>query len=145
MVPGSVEIGGGPANGVGPPRAGYLTGMGIAIGLGGVLLALAAAALRWKSRSRRVGVAASLVVAAGWTLAAQFLIKPLVPGPVLAVLILGGLTLGILLIAVIGSHSSRKLADGTKPSANARNAGASAGSDPSSTSNHVTDGSENRR
>ncbi|MDX3193770.1 hypothetical protein PV458_35660 [Streptomyces sp. MN03-5084-2B] len=82
--------------------------MGIAIGLGGVLLALAAAALRWRSRSRWVSVAASLVVTAGWTLAAQFLLKPLVPGPVLAVIILGGLTLGILLTAVVGAHSSGK-------------------------------------
>jgi hypothetical protein len=77
------------------------------IGVGGAGLAVAAAVLRWKSRSRRVAVGASLVVAAGWTLVAQFLLKPLVPGPVLAVILLGGLTLGIFLTAIIGSRASR--------------------------------------
>ncbi|MBE8518703.1 hypothetical protein ILP97_14480 [Amycolatopsis sp. H6(2020)] len=77
------------------------------IGAGGAGLAVAAAVLRWKSRSRRVAVGASLVVAAGWTLVAQFLLKPLVPGPVLAVVILGGITLAILLTAVIGGRRKR--------------------------------------
>lgn len=119
--------------------------MGIAIGVGGLLLVAAAAVLRWKAR---VPVVASLAGCAGWALAAQFLLKPLVPGPVLAVVLLSGITLAILVTAVgrtAGAHSSGKLADGTSPSTNARNVGARASSDSSSTSNHVTDGSEDRR
>ncbi|MDQ7802269.1 hypothetical protein Q5425_00900 [Amycolatopsis sp. A133] len=79
-------------------------GADVWIGVGGACLVVAAAVLRWKSRSRPVVVAASLVVAVGWALVAQFLLKPLVPGPVLAVVLLAGLTFGILLTAVVGGR-----------------------------------------
>ncbi len=115
------------------------------IGIGGAVLIAAAAFARRKANRKWAQVAASGLVLAGWTLVAHFLIKPLVPAPVLAGLLLGGSALGIFLTAIIGAHSSRKLADGTKPSANARNVGANGSSDSSSTSNHVTDGSAERR
>ncbi|WIX89192.1 hypothetical protein [Amycolatopsis sp. DG1A-15b] len=77
------------------------------IGVGGAVLMAAAAFARAKARRKWVAVAAGVLVLAGWTLVGQFLIKPLVPGPVLAVILLGGLTLGILLTAIIGSRASR--------------------------------------
>ncbi|KDN19965.1 hypothetical protein [Amycolatopsis rifamycinica] len=91
--------------------------MGIAIGLAGVLLVAAAAVLRRKARHRWVAVAASFAVMAGWALAAQFLLKPLVPGPVLAVIILGGLTLGILLAAFLGGRRGATPPPGASTSA----------------------------
>ena len=78
------------------------------IGLGGVLVVAAAAFLRWKSRSRRVAVIAGLAVQAGWMVVALFLVKPLVSGTVLAVVLLGGITLGILLTAIIGGRQGRR-------------------------------------
>ena len=50
---------------------------------------------------------AGLAAQAGWLLVALFLIKPLVPGTVLAVILLPGITIGILLTAVIGGRSHR--------------------------------------
>ncbi|SEC27904.1 hypothetical protein SAMN04489727_3195 [Amycolatopsis tolypomycina] len=76
------------------------------IGVGGACLAVAAAVLRAKSRRRPVVVAASLAVAAGWALVAQFLLKALFPGAVLAVVILGGIVLGILLAAFLGGRGN---------------------------------------
>ena len=120
------------------------------IGAGGAVLIAAAAVARQRARraDRKWAVAtASVLVFAGWILVAEFIVKPLVPGMVTAAVLLGGLTLGILLTAVVGgrAHSSGKLPDGTKPSANARNVGASGSSDSSSTSNHVTDDSAESR
>jgi hypothetical protein len=77
------------------------------IGVGGVVLVAAAAYVRAKVRRKGAAVAAGLLVAVGWTLVAQFLFKPLVPAPVVAGILLGGLTLMILLTAVIGSRSGR--------------------------------------
>ncbi len=112
-----------------------------------LLLVAVAAVVRRKTRRRWVDVTASQVALAGWVVAAHFLLQPLIPASVLAVVILAGSTLAILLTAVIGgrAHSSGKPADGTRPSANARNVGAKASSAPSSTSNHVTDGSADFR
>lgn len=96
------------------------------IGIGGAALMAAGVLLRRKVRGRRAKLLPAGLVIFGWMLVGQFLIKPLVPTPVVAGILLGGLSLGILLTAVIGgrAHSSGKSADGTSPSANARNVGA---------------------
>lgn len=120
----------------------------LVIGVGGAVLLLTGGVLSWKARRGWQQGAAVLSAGVGSTLAAQFLIAPFVHGEGLAYVLLGVMVAGILATAVIGGrrrHSSGKLPDGTSPSRNARNVGARASSDSSSTSNHVTDGSADRR
>jgi len=77
------------------------------IGAVGVVLVAAAVVLRRKSPKKRAAVVASLLASAGWTLVAHFWIQPLVPAPVMAGILLGGMTLGIFLAAIIGGRSGR--------------------------------------
>jgi hypothetical protein len=79
-------------------RVGYL------IGVGGLLLVVAAGVVRRKSQGKRLAVVAYVVALAGCSLAAQFLLKPLVPHSVVAAVLLGGITAGILAAAVIGKR-----------------------------------------
>ncbi|ADJ44248.1 hypothetical protein AMES_2425 [Amycolatopsis mediterranei S699] len=81
------------------------------IGVGGAVLLAAVAFARAKARRKWVAVAAGVLVLSGWTLVGQFLLKPLVRAPVLAVILLSGITLGILLTAIIGSRASRPPGD----------------------------------
>ncbi|MEV7094509.1 hypothetical protein AB0M80_16915 [Amycolatopsis sp. NPDC051045] len=77
------------------------------IGAGGAVLMAAAGFARAKASRKRVAVTAGVLVFAGWTLVGQFLVKPLVPGPVMAAVLLGGITLGIILTAIIGGRAKR--------------------------------------
>lgn len=77
------------------------------IGAGGVVLVAAAVVLRRKSRKKWAAVVAALLAPAGWTLVAHFWIQPLLPGPVVAGILIGGSTLGIFLAAIIGGRSGR--------------------------------------
>ncbi len=76
--------------------------MGYLIGVGGLLLVVVAGVVRWKSRGKRLAVLAYFAALAGWSLVAQFLLKPLIPRSVMAAVLLGGITAGILAAAVIG-------------------------------------------
>ena len=78
--------------------------MGYLIGVGGLLLVVVAGVVRWKSRGKRLAVFTSVVALAGWSLAAQFLLKPLVPPSVVAAVLLGGITACIIAAAVIGKR-----------------------------------------
>ena len=80
--------------------------MGYLIGAGGLLLVVVAGVVRWKSRGKRLAVFAYVVALAGWSLTAQFLLKPLVPHSVTAAVLLGGITAGILTAAVIGKRQT---------------------------------------
>jgi peptidoglycan/LPS O-acetylase OafA/YrhL len=77
------------------------------IGLGGAAVMIAAGVVRRKVRRRWAAVTTSVVAFAGWVLMVQFVIKPLVSGPALAVIILGGITVVILLTAVIGGRAKQ--------------------------------------
>jgi len=81
--------------------------MSVWIGLGGVAVMIAAGVVRRKVRRRWAAVAASLVALAGWGVMVQFLIKPLVSGPALAVIILGGISVTIFLTAIIGGRAKQ--------------------------------------
>jgi hypothetical protein len=80
---------------------------GVWIGIAGVVLVAAGAIVRAKTGRKAVAASASLAVFAGWAGILQFLFKLLVPGPVLAVVILAGIAVAILLTAVIGGRSGR--------------------------------------
>ncbi|MEV6875086.1 hypothetical protein [Amycolatopsis sp. NPDC051128] len=60
-----------------------------------------------KTGRKRVAVVAGAVMILGWTLVAHFWIQPLLPAPVVAGVLLGGITLGILLTAVIGGRAKK--------------------------------------
>lgn len=118
------------------------------VGVAGAILMAVGVLLKWKARGRRTRALLPWLVLAGWMLAGQFLIAPLIHGKWLGYVLLGVMVAGIFGVAIVGGrrrHSSGKLPDGTSPSRNARNVGASGSSDSSSTSNHVTDGSDERR
>jgi hypothetical protein len=78
--------------------------VGYLIGVGGLLLALVAGLVQWKSRGKRLALFSYVMALAGWSLAAQFLLKPLVPHSVVAAVLLAGITAGILAAAVIGKR-----------------------------------------
>lgn len=120
----------------------------VGVGLAGVVLLVTSGFLAWKPRNGWYQAGAVLMSSLGSALTVQFLIAPFVHGDALGYVLIGVMVVGVLAAAVIGGrrrHSSGKLPDGTSPSTNARNVGASASSDSSSTSNHPTDGSEDRR
>ncbi|WP_410642850.1 hypothetical protein [Amycolatopsis sp. lyj-346] len=77
------------------------------IGLGGAAVMIAAGVIRRRAHRRWAAVAASLVALAGWGVMVQFLIKPLVSGPALAVIILGGITVTIFLTAIVGGRAKQ--------------------------------------
>jgi hypothetical protein len=79
----------------------------VLIGIGGLALVVAAAAVRWRSSGKWPTRIAYSVMLIGWTLVAQFLLKPLVPAPVVAAILLGGITASILAAALVGSHRTR--------------------------------------
>ena len=120
----------------------------LGIGVSGVVLLVLGGLLAWRPRNGWHQAAAILMVGLGSMLMVQFLIAPFIHGEWLGYVLIGVMVASILGAAIIGGrrrHSSGKLADGTRPSRNARNVGARGSSDSSSTSNHVTDGSEDRR
>lgn len=120
----------------------------LGIGVAGAVLLVLGGFLSWKPRNGWQQAAAVLLTSLGCVLTAQFLIAPFVHGEWLGYVLLGVMVAGIFGAAIIGGrrrHSSGKLPDGTRPSTKARNVGDSGSSDSSSTSNHVTDGSEDRR
>jgi uncharacterized membrane protein YdjX (TVP38/TMEM64 family) len=78
------------------------------IGVGGAVLVAAGALLARKARRKWLKAIAAWIPFAGWTLVAHFLIQPLLPPPVVAAVLLGGITLGILLTAVIGGRQGRR-------------------------------------
>jgi membrane associated rhomboid family serine protease len=82
--------------------------VGYFVGVGGLVLVVAAGVVRWRSRDKRLIAAACFVALAGWSLAAQFLLKPLVPRSVVIAALLGGITAGVLAAAVIGSRRTRQ-------------------------------------
>ncbi|WP_307793348.1 hypothetical protein [Amycolatopsis sp. MtRt-6] len=87
------------------------------IGVGGAVLVAVAVVVRAKAKSRVLTVLASAAVSAGWLLVALFLVEPLVPGPVLAVVLLAGITVGIFLAAVVGGRRGTTRPPGASTSA----------------------------
>lgn len=83
-------------------------------GVVGVVLMVAAGTVRWRWGRGRLGVVAYVMACAGWALVAQFVLGPLVPAPVTAAILLGGITVGILAAAVLGTRRARR-ADGSGP------------------------------
>lgn len=79
------------------------------VGMGGVGLIVAGVLLRWKVRTRRrpKALAAALVMF-GWMLVAEFVIRPLVPTPVVVAVLLGGITVAIFLAAFLGGRRGRR-------------------------------------
>ncbi|WNV87108.1 hypothetical protein [Umezawaea sp. Da 62-37] len=74
------------------------------IGVCGLILVVVAGVVRWKSQGKRLAVLACLLALAGWSLVAQFLLKPLVPASAMAAVLLGGIVAAVLAAAVIGKR-----------------------------------------
>jgi len=80
----------------------------LAIGIGA--LVLLAVSILVGVRGRRVWVrrASTVGVLVGWSGVAQFLLAPLVPARVLAMILLSGIVVAILTAAVVGTRRSRQ-------------------------------------
>ncbi|WP_410568550.1 hypothetical protein [Amycolatopsis sp. cmx-4-61] len=76
------------------------------IGSGGAVLAVAALFVQHKASRKWAKTTAAAFAGVGWVLAAH-LLTWLVPGVIVAWLVIGGSTLGIFLTALIGGRSGR--------------------------------------
>jgi predicted benzoate:H+ symporter BenE len=78
------------------------------VGVGGAVLMAGGVLLKWKARRRVPKAVAVGLPLFGWMLFAEFLLRPLVPTPVVVAVLLGGITLGIFLAAFLGGRRGRR-------------------------------------
>ena len=81
----------------------------LVLGVGGVILVLAGGAVQAKPKGKWQVVAGTLVSAVGSVLVLGFLIRPFVPGMVMAFVLLGAITVGIFLVVFAGLRQARRL------------------------------------